>query len=131
MIFGIGTDIVEVVRIEAAWRRFGTRFARRLLMPEELAGFDGARNPVRFLAMRFAAKEAVAKALGTGFRYGIWVRDVGTVPDPRGRPLVIFSARGRALCRALGAGEAHLSLSDEAGLVLAMAIVLRSGIPSG
>jgi holo-[acyl-carrier protein] synthase len=123
MIFGVGTDMVEVSRVARLWERYGERFAKRILMPEEMALFQHTSQPVRFLAMRFAAKEAVVKALGTGFRHGIWVRDTGSVPDPRGRPLVIFSERGRKVCRTLGAGCAHVSLTDEAGMVLAFAVM--------
>ncbi|MGH8283791.1 MAG: holo-ACP synthase [Gammaproteobacteria bacterium] len=130
MIFGIGTDLVEVRRIEQAWRRFGGHFARRILMPEEMEGLKGSRNPVRFLAMRFAAKEATVKALGTGFRHGMWLRDTGSIPDIRGKPCVIFSARGQALRERLGAGEAFVSLSDEAGMVLAFAVILRNPPPA-
>lgn len=130
MIFGIGTDLLEVQRIEHAWQRFGEHFPQRILMPEEMAGFQRSKNPVRFLATRFAAKEAVVKALGTGFRHGIWVRDTGIAPDAWGKPCVIFSARGRALCRRLGAGEAFVSLSDEAGMVLAFAVMLRDQPPT-
>ncbi|MBU6421167.1 MAG: holo-ACP synthase [Gammaproteobacteria bacterium] len=130
MIFGIGTDLVEVARVRAAWQRFGEHFARRVLMAEELEGFRRAPDAVRFLATRFAAKEAIVKALGTGFRHGMWLRDSGHVPDARGKPCVIFSARGQALCRRLGAGDAFVSLSDEAGLVLAFAVILRAAAPS-
>jgi holo-[acyl-carrier protein] synthase len=125
MIYGIGTDLVEVQRIRRVWESYGTHFSKRILMPEELAGFEKSKNPVRYLAMRFAVKEAVVKALGTGFHYGMWVRDAGSIPDIRGRPLVIFSERGKAVCRAMGAGEAFVSLSDEAGLVLAVAIIMK------
>lgn len=125
MIFGIGTDILRIERVAGAYERFGRRFAQRLLMPEELAAFDGHKRPVRFLAMRFAAKEAIVKALGTGFAHGVWVRDVGFMPDRWGRPEVIFSARGRAVADALGAGDGHLSLTDEAGLVVAVAVLMR------
>jgi holo-[acyl-carrier protein] synthase len=125
MIFGIGTDIVQLERVEHTWARFGESFARRLLMDEEYALFAGHKRPVRFLAMRFAAKEAIAKALGTGFANGIWVRDVGTVPDRLGQPQVIYSARGRAVCERLGVGDGYLTLTDEAGLVLAVAVLLR------
>lgn len=126
MIFGVGTDMVEVSRVARLWESYGERFAQRILMPEEMTLFRRSRQPVRFLAMRFAAKEAVVKALGTGFRHGMWVRDTGSVPDPRGRPLVIFSERGRDVCRALGAGRAHVSLTDEAGMVLAFAVMEQS-----
>lgn len=127
MIFGVGTDILRLERVAAAHARFGRRFAERLLMPEELVLFDrGTGSPVRFLAMRFAAKEAIVKALGTGFAHGMWLRDCGVVPDPRGRPEIIWSARGQRLCQQLGVGAGHISLSDEAGLVVAMAVLQKS-----
>ncbi|MEO8223811.1 MAG: holo-ACP synthase [Gammaproteobacteria bacterium] len=128
MIFGIGTDILEVERIGAAYARFGERFVRHLLMPEELRDFRQARHPVRFLGMRFAAKEAIVKALGTGFANGMWLRDSGVVQDSRGKPEIIFSERGRKLCNALGVGGGHISLSDEAGLVLAFAVLTVAGV---
>ena len=127
MIFGIGTDILRSDRVAATYARFGQRFVDRLLMPEELALFGRAPDPVRFLAMRFAAKEAIVKAMGTGFAHGMWIRDAGVVHDPKGRPLIIYSPRGQQLCAALGIGAGHLSLSDEAGLVVAMAVLLRAG----
>jgi holo-[acyl-carrier protein] synthase len=126
MIFGIGTDLVQVERIEATYARFGAHFVDRLLMPEERALFRPDRRPVRFLAMRFAAKEAIAKALGTGFRHGVWIRDFGFAPNAWGRPEVVFSPRGRALADRLGAGEGHVSLTDEAGLVMAVAVLMRT-----
>ncbi|HET7131925.1 MAG TPA: holo-ACP synthase [Gammaproteobacteria bacterium] len=127
MIFGIGTDVLQLERMEQTWQRFGPRFAERLLLDEEHALFVKAKRPVRFLAMRFAAKEAIVKALGTGFANGIWIRDVGMLPNALGQPQVIFSERGRALCRKLGVGEGYLSLSDEAGLVVAVAVLMRVG----
>jgi len=102
MIFGIGTDILRVERVAGAYERFGRRFAERLLMPEELDAFGRHKRPVRFLAMRFAAKEAIVKALGTGFAHGVWIRDVGFMPNAWGRPEVIFSPRGRQVADALG-----------------------------
>jgi holo-[acyl-carrier protein] synthase len=111
--------------VEATYRRFGAHFVERLLMPEESALFDPGRRPVRFLAMRFAAKEAISKALGTGFRHGVWIRDFGFRANAWGKPEVIFSARGRAMADRLGAGEGHVSLTDEAGLVLAVAVLMR------
>ncbi len=123
MIFGIGTDLVEIARIEAAYERFGDRFVNHLLLAEEHVYFAKTKRPVRFLAMRFAAKEAIVKALGTGFANGMWIRDSGFVPDPRGRPLVRFSSRGAAVCERLGAGAAHVSLTDESGMVAAFAVI--------
>lgn len=125
MIFGIGTDLVQVDRIAASWERHGERFAERVLMPGELAAFRGHRRPVRFLAMHFAAKEAIVKAMGTGFAHGVWVRDVGVVANAWGRPEVCWSARGRGVADGLGIGEGHVSLTDEAGLVVAVAVLLR------
>lgn len=129
MIFGIGTDVVQIERVARVYERFGQRFAERLLMPEELALFVGHKRPARFLAMRFAAKEAIAKALGTGFAHGVWIRDMGFLPDRRGRPEVRFSARGREVADRLGAGAGHVSLSDEAGLVFAVAVLMRRDEP--
>jgi holo-[acyl-carrier protein] synthase len=126
VIFGVGIDAVQVEHIAAAWARHGEQFARRILMPAELAAFRPHRRPERYLAMRFAGKEAVAKALGTGFAHGIWVRDIGIVQNARGRPEIIYSERGSALCRELGVGNGFVSLTDEAGLVLAMAVLERA-----
>jgi holo-[acyl-carrier protein] synthase len=125
MIFGIGTDILKADRIANAWTRYGDRFAARILMPEEHEYFVRSKNKPRFLAMRFAAKEAIAKALGTGFSNGIWVRDVGSVPNAWGQPQVIYSSRGRDVCREMGVGDGFLTLTDEAGLVVAVAVLLR------
>ena len=94
MIFGIGTDILRVDRIEKTYAKFATRFVNHLLMPEEHAQLLRTARPVRFLAMRFAAKEAIVKAMGTGFAHGVWIRDVGIVQNAWGKPEVIYSARG-------------------------------------
>lgn len=122
MIFGVGTDVVELSRIQSTYERFGAHFVERLLMEAELALFRRSKFPVRFLAMRFAAKEATAKAMGTGFAHGIWLRDIGITNNDWGRPLVIFSERGRRVCARLGIGHAHVSLTDDAGLVIAFAV---------
>jgi holo-[acyl-carrier protein] synthase len=123
MIFGVGTDVVELSRIQAVYDRFGEHFVRRLLMKEELELFRLSKFPVRFLAMRFAGKEATVKAMGTGFRHGIWLRDVGILNNDWGRPLVIWSERGHGVCGRLGIGAGHVSLTDDAGLVVAFAVV--------
>lgn len=123
MIFGIGTDIVELSRIQSTYERFGDHFARRILMDEELELFHRSKRPIRFLAMRFAGKEAIVKAMGTGFAHGVWMRDAGITNNDWGRPLVIFSERGQRVCERLGIGSAHVSLTDDGGLVIAFAVV--------
>jgi holo-[acyl-carrier protein] synthase len=123
MIFGIGTDIVEMSRMDATWARFGEHFAERILMPEEMLLFRKSKHPARFLAMRFAGKEAAVKAMGTGFAHGVWLRDVGITSNEWGRPLIIWSERGQKVCNELGIGKGHVSLTDDAGLVLAFAVV--------
>jgi holo-[acyl-carrier protein] synthase len=125
VIFGIGTDVVQVARVQAIFDRHGEHFVRRLLMPDEEIAFRSYKRPVRFLAMRFAAKEAIVKALGTGFAHGVWIRDVGIAANAWGRPEVIWSERGRTLRDRLGAGEGHVTLTDEAGLVVAVAVLMR------
>lgn len=123
MIFGVGTDIVEYARVQAIWDRFGEHFAKRILMDEERVLFERAKDPVRFLAMRFAGKEASVKAMGTGFAHGVWLRDVGITHNDWGRPLIIWSERGQRVCDRLGIGTGHVSLTDDAGLIMAFAVV--------
>lgn len=123
MIFGVGTDIVEYSRVQATYKRFGEHFVHRILMPEEIELFRRSKQPERFLAMRFAGKEATVKAMGTGFRHGMWLRDVGILNNDWGRPVIIWSERGRRVCTELGIGSGHVSLTDDAGLVLAFAVV--------
>jgi holo-[acyl-carrier protein] synthase len=126
MIFGIGTDILRVDRIERVYERHGARFVDHLLLPAEQEAFSRESRPARFLAMRFAAKEAIVKAMGTGFAHGMWIRDAGVAPNAWGRPEVIWSERGRDMCEKLGIGEGHVTLSDEAGLIVAVAVLMRS-----
>ena len=126
MIFGIGVDLLQQDRIVALHAKFGDRLAERILMPAELEQFARARRPHRFLAMRFAAKEAIVKAMGTGFANGEWVRDVGIVQNALGRPEVVYSERGDALRRKLGVGEGHVTLTDESGFIVAVAVLERA-----
>ena len=126
MIFGIGVDVLESSRIAQTLERFGSRFIDHLLMPEEHAQLARTARPERFLAMRFAAKEAIVKAMGTGFAHGVWIRDVGVVQNAWGKPEVVFSPRGERVRRALGIGEGHVTLTDEAGLVVAVAVLMKA-----
>jgi holo-[acyl-carrier protein] synthase len=126
MIFGIGVDVLEAARIKRTLERFGDRFIDHLLLPAERAQLERTQRRERFLAMRFAAKEAIVKAMGTGFAHGMWIRDVGVVQNAWGKPEVVFSARGEQVRRALGVGDAHVTLTDEAGLVVAVAVLLKA-----
>jgi holo-[acyl-carrier protein] synthase len=123
MIYGIGVDVLQLARIERCYQRFGEHFVERLLMPAERAQLARTRRPERFLAMRFAAKEAVVKAMGTGFAHGVWIRDIGIVQDKWGKPEIVYSARGERVRRRLGVGAGHVTLTDEAGLIVAVAVL--------
>lgn len=123
MIFGIGVDVLEAARIKRVHEKYGAHFVERLLMPAERAQLSKTKRTDRFLAMRFAAKEAIVKAMGTGFAHGVWIRDVGVVQNSWGRPEVVYSPRGEKVRRALGIGAGHVTLTDEAGLIVAVAVL--------
>jgi len=125
LIFGIGTDVVQQERVQRVYDKFGEHFVKRLLMPEEEVAFRKYNRPVRFLSMRFAAKEAIVKAMGTGFAHGMWIKDSGVASNAWGKPEIIWSERGRAMCEKLGIGEGHVTLTDEAGLIVAVAVLMR------
>ncbi|HMK85046.1 MAG TPA: holo-ACP synthase [Steroidobacteraceae bacterium] len=125
MIYGIGIDVLEVDRVERVHAKHGERFIAHLLMPEERAQLERTARPVRFLAMHFAAKEAIVKAMGTGFAHGVWIRDVGIVQNAWGRPEIVYSERGAKVRDSLRVGEGHITLTDEAGLVVAVAVLMR------
>ena len=127
MIFGIGVDVLEAKRIVHTIERFGDRFLNHLLMPAERAQMAYTQRPQRFVAMRFAAKEAIVKAMGTGFAHGVWIRDVGVVQNSWGKPEVVFSERGERVRQGLGIGEGHVTLTDEAGLIVAVAVLMKAG----
>jgi holo-[acyl-carrier protein] synthase len=126
MIFGIGVDVLEAKRMNESYARFGEHLIARLLLPEERAQFERTVRRQRFLAMRFAAKEAIVKAMGTGFAHGVWIRDIGIVQNAWGKPEVIYSKRGERVRRRLGIGDGHVTLTDEAGLIVAVAILMRA-----
>lgn len=126
MIFGIGVDVLEAARVKKVYDRFGEHFVERLLLPGERAQLAMTRRTERFLAMRFAAKEAIVKAMGTGFGHGIWIRDVGVVQNEWGRPEVAYSERGEKMRRQLGIGDGHVTLTDEAGLIVAVAVLEKA-----
>ena len=123
MIYGIGTDIVCISRMASNLDRYGERFAARLLTDAEMAIFVDSVQPAQFLAKRFAAKEAAAKALGTGFRDGLGLRDIGVENDALGKPVLAFSARAQEMLSKQGIGRAHLSLADETEYAIAYVLL--------
>lgn len=129
MIFGIGADLVEQARIQSSLARYGDRFLQRILTELEYALFmakprsDAQRT--RFLAQRFAAKEAFSKALGTGIKQGVAWRDIGVHNEPSGKPLLHLSAKLEERVRGLGVNGMHVTLTDEAGLTQAFVVLER------
>ncbi len=123
MILGIGTDIVEVARMTALHERHGSRLADRLLSRAERPDYEGARDKARLLAKRFAAKEALAKALGTGLRAPVSLTNMGVTHDALGRPAFAFAAPLRLWLQARGIGRVHLSLSDEQHYAVGFVII--------
>jgi len=127
VIFGIGTDIVSIERIRTALERHGERFARRVLAEREWDAYRNSARPEHFLAKRFAAKEAAAKAFGTGFRDGLVMRDIAVVNDSKGKPELSFSGHAALMCEEFGIGRHYLSLSDERDHAIAFVTFLENG----
>lgn len=123
MICGVGMDLVEVARITAAHDRWGERLARRLLVDAELAEWRRHPQPARFLARRFAAKEAASKALGTGMRDGVSFQTISVGHDRLGKPLIRFHDEALALLRQRHIVVAHLSITDERQFAAAVVIL--------
>jgi holo-[acyl-carrier protein] synthase len=132
MILGIGSDLCDARRIAAVLERHGERFLDRIFTPAERAKAERRANRVETYAKRFAAKEACAKALGTGFRRGVFWRDMGVVNLPSGRPTMSLTggalARLKAITPAGCEAVIDVSLTDEGPT--AQAIVIISAVPS-
>ena len=126
MIFGIGTDIVRISRIQKSLDRYGERFSRRILAGQELDDFQRTLHPARFLARRFAAKEAVVKAYGTGFTQGMTFRDIVVSHDAAGKPMLLLSGRALELQHEMGIGETFISISDEQEYAVAFVTLLKA-----
>ena len=125
MIFGIGTDIVSVDRMQRNIERYGRRFSERILGEAEQADYDASRKRAHFLAKRFAAKEAAVKAMGTGFRDGIVLRDICVRHDPLGKPDLCFAGSAEQFLREHDIGAVHLSLADEDRYAIAFVTLMR------
>ena len=123
MILGTGIDIIEVARVQSSHEKFGERFLNRILRPEEIFYCLSHRNPAPHIAARFAAKEAISKAFGTGIGSELSWHDMEIGRRPSGEPHVILHDGGQKLLLARGAGRIHLSLTHTAQYAAAVAIL--------
>ena len=133
MILGIGSDITDIRRIEKVIERHGERFLSRIFTDTERARAERRAKSVETYAKRFAAKEACAKALGTGIRQGVWWRDIGVVNLPSGRPTMkLTGGAASRLARLIPLGhEARIDVSITDEYPLAQAFVVISAVPLG
>src|SRR6266566_704595 len=133
MILGIGSDLIDIARIERAIDRFGDRFLNRIFTETERRKSDRRANRGASYAKRFAAKEACSKALGTGFRAGIFWRDLGVVNLPSGRPSMVLTGGALKRLEAMTppgmVARIDLTITDEPPL--AQALVVISALPEG
>jgi holo-[acyl-carrier protein] synthase len=123
MILGVGIDIIEVARIESSYAKFGERFLNRVLHPNEITYCLSHRAPGPFLAVRFAAKEAISKAFGTGIGAQLGWQDMEVVRRESGEPFVVLSDKGNLLMRARRATGLRISLSHTQNYAAAVAIL--------
>jgi holo-[acyl-carrier protein] synthase len=122
---GVGTDILAIERIRERWPRSGERLAARVLTAQECERCLGCREPWRFFAKRFAAKEAIAKAMGCGIGAALGWQDMRIDNDPGGAPRVWLSPRGEARLHRLGASRVLLSIADEREYAVAFAALVE------
>jgi holo-[acyl-carrier protein] synthase len=131
VILGIGSDLIDIRRIEKTIARFGDRFLDRIFTPEERARSDRRANRIESYAKRYAAKEACSKALGTGFRRGVYWRDLGVVNLPGGRPSLVLTGGALERLKALTppglAARIDVTLTDEPPI--AQALVIITAVP--
>ena len=123
MILGTGIDIIEVKRIAASYEKFGERFVNRILLPDEIAYCRSHKNPAPFLAARFAAKEAISKAFGTGIGAALGWQDMEIRRKESGEPFVVLHGKGEELFAARGAKRLLVSLSHTANYAAVTAIL--------
>ena len=126
MIVGSGIDVVEIERIQSSMNRYGARFLDRIFTGAEQAYCLRKRNSAESLAARFAAKEAAAKALGTGISHGVSWLEIEVLKEPGGRPGLRFQGRAAQVAARLGAAHASLSISHTSSLAMA-SVVLENG----
>jgi holo-[acyl-carrier protein] synthase len=123
MILGTGIDIIEVGRIASSYEKFGERFVNRILLPDEIAYCLSHKNPAPFLAARFAAKEAISKAFGTGIGAALGWQDMEVRRKASGEPFVVLHGKGEELFAARDAKRLLISLSHTANYAAATAIL--------
>jgi holo-[acyl-carrier protein] synthase len=127
MILGVGVDLIDIRRVERTLARFGERFTERCFTELERTKADRRRARAATYAKRFAAKEACSKALGTGFNQGVFMRDIGVVNLPSGRPTLALTGGARhrleAMTPAGHVAELHLTLTDEPPLAQALVFI--------
>ena len=123
MVIGLGTDLIEIARIAQSFDRFGERFLRRIYTPGEIAYCLGKRSSAESLAARFAAKEAAAKALGTGISRGVGWLDLEVAREPSGKPTMRLTGRAAEIATALGVARISLSLTHSKDIALAVVIM--------
>jgi holo-[acyl-carrier protein] synthase len=119
MLFGIGTDLVKVSRMQTLLDKHQDKIAQRILSDSEFIGFKKSAKPASFLAKRFAAKEAVAKAFGTGFRNGLSLRHISIENDANGKPELKFSGQAQTFIEENKIQQSLLSLSDDGDYAIA------------
>lgn len=123
MIYGIGTDIVEVTRIESSIAQFGDDFAKRILADSEMANYQDSQIKARFLAKRFAAKEAFSKALGTGLRAPCTFQNIAVSHDDLGKPILVLAPDLTAWMHQKNIQHTYISISDEKNLAAAFVVL--------
>jgi holo-[acyl-carrier protein] synthase len=123
MILGTGIDIIEVARIAASYEKFGDRFVSRILLPTEIAYCLLHRKPAPFLAVRFAAKEAISKAFGTGIGADLGWQDIEIRRKESGEPFVVLHGKGADLLKSRKGKLVHVTLSHTENYACAMAIL--------
>jgi holo-[acyl-carrier protein] synthase len=128
MILGIGNDLVQVARMATAYARYGERLTRRILSAAEADDLARAASKPHFLAKRFAAKEALAKAVGTGLRPPVLMPAMTVGHDALGKPAFVFDVALSAWLSERGMQRVHLSLSDEHDLALAFVVIESTGV---
>ena len=123
MILGLGIDIIEVARVQSSVERFGERFLNRLLLPDEIAYCQQHKVPGPFVAVRFAAKEAISKAFGTGIGAHLGWHDMEVRRKESGEPFVVLHGKGRELFATRGAKQLLISLSHTQNYATAVAVL--------